>query len=369
MAEGLDRHDAIHAVGSIFIQWVHDADAERRAPAAAPEQAYFAEVDRLSAAEWLASARQSSDPAEMDIAAIVDELALRDMPVNAIRAARAQRVSAVPAFLAIIERYLDGSATPVERDALFLVFHLLGEWREKSAYPVLARLLRRPEMGTTLGNAVTETCHRVMVAVFDVDPQPLYEIVLDQAADEFVRSRMCEAIAILTLRNGLRRAETMRFLEACYSALEGQDQSGNYVWVGWLSAIAALGATELKALVEQAFARGFVDPMAMNLQDFERELQRGIEKPGEPVSPGDNFSPFGDTIAELSSWSAFAPESERDFDDDDYENELGVGDEDNLWHRPYLPVRNPMKGVGRNDPCPCGSGKKFKKCCLERAAA
>jgi hypothetical protein len=22
-----------------------------------------------------------------------------------------------------------------------------------------------------------------------------------------------------------------------------------------------------------------------------------------------------------------------------------------------------MKEVGRNDPCPCGSGKKFKKCC------
>lgn len=23
-----------------------------------------------------------------------------------------------------------------------------------------------------------------------------------------------------------------------------------------------------------------------------------------------------------------------------------------------------MKTVGRNDPCPCGSGKKYKKCCL-----
>ncbi|MBQ7721705.1 MAG: SEC-C domain-containing protein, partial [Kiritimatiellae bacterium] len=22
-----------------------------------------------------------------------------------------------------------------------------------------------------------------------------------------------------------------------------------------------------------------------------------------------------------------------------------------------------FKKVGRNDPCPCGSGKKFKKCC------
>ena len=24
----------------------------------------------------------------------------------------------------------------------------------------------------------------------------------------------------------------------------------------------------------------------------------------------------------------------------------------------------PMKAAGRNDPCPCGSGKKYKKCCL-----
>jgi uncharacterized protein len=23
----------------------------------------------------------------------------------------------------------------------------------------------------------------------------------------------------------------------------------------------------------------------------------------------------------------------------------------------------PAKKVGRNDPCPCGSGKKYKKCC------
>jgi uncharacterized protein YecA (UPF0149 family) len=30
------------------------------------------------------------------------------------------------------------------------------------------------------------------------------------------------------------------------------------------------------------------------------------------------------------------------------------------------PAVNPFKGVGRNDPCPCGSGKKFKACCLPR---
>lgn len=25
-----------------------------------------------------------------------------------------------------------------------------------------------------------------------------------------------------------------------------------------------------------------------------------------------------------------------------------------------------MNTVGRNDPCPCGSGKKFKKCCIDK---
>jgi uncharacterized protein YecA (UPF0149 family) len=26
-------------------------------------------------------------------------------------------------------------------------------------------------------------------------------------------------------------------------------------------------------------------------------------------------------------------------------------------------VQSEMKSAGRNDPCPCGSGKKYKKCC------
>ncbi|MCA9066876.1 MAG: SEC-C domain-containing protein, partial [Planctomycetaceae bacterium] len=27
------------------------------------------------------------------------------------------------------------------------------------------------------------------------------------------------------------------------------------------------------------------------------------------------------------------------------------------------PIVNDEPKVGRNDPCPCGSGKKYKKCC------
>ncbi|MGI9456102.1 MAG: preprotein translocase subunit SecA [Aeoliella sp.] len=30
------------------------------------------------------------------------------------------------------------------------------------------------------------------------------------------------------------------------------------------------------------------------------------------------------------------------------------------------PIRNRAERVGRNDPCPCGSGKKFKRCCMHK---
>jgi preprotein translocase subunit SecA len=32
------------------------------------------------------------------------------------------------------------------------------------------------------------------------------------------------------------------------------------------------------------------------------------------------------------------------------------------------PIRNESQRVGRNEPCPCGSGRKYKKCCLRIGA-
>ena len=32
--------------------------------------------------------------------------------------------------------------------------------------------------------------------------------------------------------------------------------------------------------------------------------------------------------------------------------------------QPETPNVNPARHVGRNDPCPCGLGKKYKHCCL-----
>jgi len=33
------------------------------------------------------------------------------------------------------------------------------------------------------------------------------------------------------------------------------------------------------------------------------------------------------------------------------------------------PVRSAANKIGPNDPCPCGSGKKYKKCCMQKDKA
>ena len=78
---------------------------------------------------------------------------------------------------------------------------------------------------------------------------------------------------------------------------------------------------------------------------------------------GSEFEPFGDTIEELSGWHCFDEESEES--EEDSEDGAGVWDGPKP---PNVPAVNPFKGIGRNDPCPCGSGKKFKKCCLNNTA-
>jgi uncharacterized protein YecA (UPF0149 family) len=42
-------------------------------------------------------------------------------------------------------------------------------------------------------------------------------------------------------------------------------------------------------------------------------------------------------------------------------------DEDDEYdEEPVWPVQNPIvrgQKIGRNEPCPCGSGRKYKNCC------
>ena len=82
----------------------------------------------------------------MDAGKILYELTYAEgLPTEALKAASAQRAEMVPLFVQEIENFLalDPGAR-AKSTPLFFIFHLLGEWREKSAYRPLARLLRLP---------------------------------------------------------------------------------------------------------------------------------------------------------------------------------------------------------------------------------
>jgi Protein of unknown function (DUF1186) len=131
------------------------------------------------------------EPTSMDAEAILHELTHAEgLPREALKAATAQRIEMLPLFLNEIESYLAlGPAARAKPTPLFFIFHLLGEWREKVAYRPLARLLRLPgrDLDAIFGDGITTTSHRVMAAVFDGDPEPLYEIFLDRHAEQFVQ--------------------------------------------------------------------------------------------------------------------------------------------------------------------------------------
>jgi hypothetical protein len=297
----------------------------------------------------------------MEPAAILDQLIYsEDLPREALRAARERCPDMVPLLVEQVESYVaaDAATRPKGNTPLFFIFHLLGEWGETSAYRALARFLRSPpdDVDAAISDATTMTAHRVMAAVFDGDPYPIYNIILDENADEFVRSRMCETLAMLVLQDRLDRAEVAPFLRDCWINLQPRD--GCYVWAGWQSAIAMLGLVELRDIVKEAFDRRIVNPGWLSYEDFESDLTLAILNSAEPgARRDDEYTLFGDTIEELSTWYCFSEKYKQ-------ERERVR----NMLLAPLFPssepVRNPLRGVGRNDPCPCGSGKKYKKCCL-----
>ena len=103
--------------------------------------------------------------------------------------------------------------------------------------------------------------------------------------------------------------------------------------------LANLKATETIDVVRKAF---FADCIDLTLQgDVEDvEIAMGLRVVRDTPPPDVSLIPG-------------LPRLDLDNDGDE-----GLGD------FPTGTFTNPFQQIGRNDPCPCGSGKKFKKCCL-----
>ena len=101
--------------------------------------------------------------------------------------------------------------------------------------------------------------------------------------------------------------------------------------------------------------------MVMNYDNFRQDLARTLADPERMAGfRYDRLEPLEDAIGELSSWYGFSDAAKRDQE----RRATRPGDARLTFADAPQSSVDPFKGVGRNDPCPCGSGKKFKKCCL-----
>ncbi len=141
----------------------------------------------------------------------------------------------------------------------------------------------------------------------------------------------------------------------------------------------------------ESFAAGLLNPSVRNaipeiLGHFGREVRKVDHAFPDEVSPGTFARVMAESMPRLNLPEPARPhapeviarfleylrESGRVGEGDDWAAEVRtIADDIRNKKKPSSgtkgeTIRKPVGAaqVGRNDPCPCGSGKKFKKCCL-----
>jgi uncharacterized protein len=299
----------------------------------------------------------------MDVEAAVRAFsgAGHDLPREAMRWALDNWGEAAPGLLDVLERFADGADRSEEAaDAVFFILHLAAEKRETRAFAPLCRLIEGGEaIEAALGEGVTTTLKGILIGTYadsDGGLDALKSAIEAAEGDEYARAGALETLAYLTATGRIARGEAEAYLRRLYATLRPQRQS--FVWIGWVSAVSLLGLEALSDLVRQALRRGLVDRTWMAYEDFRQDLARTLADPERMAGfRHDRIAPLDDAVGELSGWYGFSDAAKR---------ERPRLDEDDVGWAPAAPqpAVNPFKGVGRNDPCPCGSGRKFKRCCL-----
>jgi Protein of unknown function (DUF1186)/SEC-C motif len=283
------------------------------------------------------------------------------LPREAMAEAGTRRDEMIPVFLEQIDRLRRMDVDTVDeadRSAFLFVYYLLGEWRDARVYRPLAALLRRdPDfVDSLIGDAITEDTARVIAGVCDGDLQPIFEVIEDPAADEFVRCGMIDALVLIARHRPETRPEVTGYLERFFAS---DIEKPAILWSAWAFAVADLGLEHLEPQVRQSFEQEWISPDEADLDFFQEQLRRAVESGESPWFHRSRESRLiENAIEELSGWYCFSDKYRKDI----AKERASAGSLSGVFSDTF---ERDMPKVGRNDPCPCGSGKKFKKCCLQ----
>jgi hypothetical protein len=275
-----------------------------------------------------------------------------DVPEKAVSACLDRYAEAGPFLRRALEKYAQGQAADEEAATfLFRAVHIMGGARDAQAFEPLVRALGRPaeDVDFLLGTAVTETLPDILIGTFNGNADILFDAIADQKRDELIRDSLLRAATFLAWEGRIDRQRMVSFLERFGSG--DFAVAGEFVWNAWVDAIALLGLRQLEPLAMQALAKGLIDDAIFDREVFRAQLERAERDPAD-------ISRFTDVdIGYLED----VFDTLRSLEEDDEDGFWGDGDQSPVDNQP---ITNPWRHVGRNDPCPCGSGKKAKRCCL-----
>lgn len=255
------------------------------------------------------------------------------------------------------EYYLEGGNWKLVTFACYV----LAQFRVTAAYKPLCTLLAGEEdtIDELFGDMITGDLGNILASVYDGDDAPLRALVENKDVYEYVRGSAVALCYQCLLVEGKISREA---LEAYATELLGSklEQKPGVYWDCWTAFCADLGFASTVPLIQKAIDNNLCDPWFYGLKELIQSASNGGTEDWKHFT-----GLIDDTIEETSWWATW--EKSKDEEDDDEDDDDVPDDWEAALLEDYTPetttvVRTEPK-VGRNDPCPCGSGKKYKKCC------
>jgi len=281
-------------------------------------------------------------------------------PERLVAEAVARREEVIPALLETLEA-IDSNPAPWLADQGRMVhihaMYLVALFRETRAYPLLVRIFSRPgEFPFDLaGDVVTQDLDRILASVSGGDISGMAALIENEQANEYVRSAALRGMVSLVATDQRTRDDVIAYLLQLFQKL---DRNPGAHWDGLANVCADLWPQETFKELRSAYEDGLVDTASIDWQDIEDALKMGKQA---AMQRAQYREPLITDMAKAMGWMQCFHNANSD---DETLGELG-GDlmvlPSSEWGS--MPIRRTVPKVGRNEPCPCGSGKKFKKCC------
>ena len=278
----------------------------------------------------------------------------KPFPRAAIALAHAQREEVAPFLIdALAQMAADPSLADDEDYVLhYYAMHLLATWRDPRAYAAMVALGHHSDdtLDLVLGDTLTESYGRCLASVCDGDLQPLYALFEDPQASYWARNAALDAVMIRVFEGDASRDDLIRYLmakgdaEALRLGLP-ETNRGDLQALDCIASVAVdIGAVEMMERVEAWFDAHLLDEMIMDKASAQLHLREPFETCRErELGRGHGY--VRDVEKEIGWWAGFRDATPK-----------------KTAPKPLPQALRTAAKVGRNDPCPCGSGKKYKKC-------